>query len=411
MNNRLFIFLFLCQLGAASALVPSNALAESTETTVEVEPEKGPHRGRMLRDGDFAVELSIFETGVPPEFRVWVTNEEKPVPPVQVELNIKLIRLGEQIDDINFEAEGDYLRGDTVIYEPHSFVVSVAARYRGKTYTWEYDNFEGRTLIEEKVAEAMEIDTEFVGAAKLHKTIKVYGKLVLPANAKRRIQARFEGEIKQVHVALGDVVKKGQLLITIESNESLQSNQIKAPIAGVITEQKANTGEQSGQRVLLEITQSNKLLAELAVFPMDVASIRQSPPVTVMVNGHNATIDTAISGNRLGMRDDQARLFLADVDNSSGLLTEGMFVTALIEIETFEVPLAVKRVGLQAFRDFTVVYAKVGEQYEVRMLELGREAGEWIEVLSGIDAGTEYVTNNSYIIKADIEKSGASHDH
>ena len=411
MNNRLFIFLFLCQLGAASALVPSSALAESTETTVEVEPEKGPHRGRMLRDGDFAIELSIFETGVPPEFRVWVTNEENPVPPEQVELNIKLIRLGEQIDDINFKAEGDYLRGDTVIYEPHSFVVSVAARYRGKTYTWEYDNFEGRTLIEEKVAEAMEIDTEFVGAAKLHKTIKVYGKLVLPANAKRRIQARFEGEIKQVHVALGDVVKKGQLLITIESNESLQSNQIKAPIAGVITEQKANTGEQSGQRVLLEITQSNKLLAELAVFPMDVASIRQSPPVTVMVNGHNATIDTAISGNRLGMRDDQARLFLADVDNSSGLLTEGMFVTALIEIETFEVPLAVKRVGLQAFRDFTVVYAKVGEQYEVRMLELGREAGEWIEVLSGIDAGTEYVTNNSYIIKADIEKSGASHDH
>jgi len=411
MNNRLFILLFLCQLGVASVLVPSSALAESTETTVEAEPEKGPHRGKMLRDGDFAIELSIFETGVPPEFRVWVTNEQKPVPPQQVELSIKLIRLGEKIDDINFKAEGDYLRGDTIIYEPHSFVVSIAARYQSNTYTWEYDNFEGRTLIEDKVAEAMEIDTEFVGAATLHKTIKVYGKLVLPANAKRQIRARFEGEIKQVHVALGDVVKQGQLLITIESNESLQSNQIKAPMAGVITEQKANTGEQSGQRVLLEITRSNKLLAELAVFPMDVASIRQSPPVTVMVNSHNATIDTAITGNRLGMRDDQARLFLADVDNTSELLTEGMFVSALIEVETFEVPLAVKRVGLQAFRDFTVVYAKVGKQYEVRMLELGREAGEWIEVLSGIDAGTEYVTNNSYIIKADIEKSGASHDH
>jgi cobalt-zinc-cadmium efflux system membrane fusion protein len=57
------------------------------------------------------------------------------------------------------------------------------------------------------------------------------------------------------------------------------------------------------------------------------------------------------------------------------------------------------------------VYAKVGEEYEVRMLELGREAGEWIEVLGGIDLGTVYVTDNSYIIKADIEKSGASHDH
>nr|WP_297347435.1 HlyD family efflux transporter periplasmic adaptor subunit [uncultured Glaciecola sp.] len=411
MNNRLFILLFLCQLGVASALVPSSALAESTATTVEVEPEKGPHRGRMLRDGDFAIELSIFETGVPPEFRVWVTNQEKPVPPQQVELSVKLIRLGEQIDDINFKAEGDYLRGDTVIYEPHSFVVSVAARYRGKTYTWEYDNFEGRTLIEEKVAEAMEIDTEFVGAATLRKTIKVYGKLVLPANAKRQIKARFEGEIKQVHVGLGDLVKKGQLLITIESNESLQSNQIKAPIAGVITEQKANTGEQSGQRVLLEITQSNKLLAELAVFPMDVMSVKKSAPVTLMVNGQTTSIPSIVSGNRLVMRDDQARLFLAEVDNTEGRLSEGAFISALIEVETFYVPLAVKRVGLQAFRDFTVVYAKVGEQYEVRMLELGREAGEWIEVLGGIDVGTEYVTNNSYIIKADIEKSGASHDH
>jgi cobalt-zinc-cadmium efflux system membrane fusion protein len=411
MNKRLFIFVFLCQLGMACALTPNKALAESSPAAEEQEPEKGPHNGRMLRDGDFAVELAIFETGVPPEFRVWVTQSEKPVAPQQVELNIKLTRLGNQIDDINFRAEGDYLRGDTVIYEPHSFVVSVNARNQGKTYSWQYDNFEGRTLIETKVAEAMEIDTEIVGAATLHKTIKVYGKLVLPANAKRQIKARFEGEIKQVHVGLGDTVKKGQLLITIESNESLQSNHIKAPIAGIITEQRANTGEQTGQRTLLEITQPSKLLAELAVFPMDVMSVKQSAPVTLMVNGLNTSIPTVISGNRLTMRDDQARLFLAEVDNTEGRLSEGAFISALIEVETFDVPLAVKRVGLQAFRDFTVVYAKVGEQYEVRMLELGREAGEWVEVLGGIDAGTEYVTNNSYIIKADIEKSGASHDH
>jgi cobalt-zinc-cadmium efflux system membrane fusion protein len=411
MNKRLFIFVFLCQIGIVCALTPILAMAESSPVANEPEPEKGPHNGRMLREGDFTVELAIFETGVPPEFRVWVTQGEKPVAPQKVELNIKLTRLGNQIDDINFRAEGDYLRGDTVIYEPHSFIVSVSARHQGKTYSWQYDNFEGRTLIEDKVAEAMEIDTEIVGAATLRKTIKVYGKLVLPANAKRQIKARFEGEIKQVHVGLGDLVKKGQLLITIESNESLQSNQIKAPIAGIITEQLANTGEQTAQRTLLEITQPSKLLAELAVFPMDVMSVKQSAPVTLMVNGQNTLIPTSVSGNRLTMRDDQARLFLAEVYNTEGLLSEGAFISALIEVETFDVPLAVKRVGLQAFRDFTVVYAKVGEQYEVRMLELGREAGEWVEVLGGIDAGTEYVTNNSYIIKADIEKSGASHDH
>jgi len=32
-------------------------------------------------------------------------------------------------------------------------------------------------------------------------------------------------------------------------------------------------------------------------------------------------------------------------------------------------------------------------------------------VLGGIVEGTEYVAKNSYIIKADINKSAASHDH
>ncbi|HAJ46936.1 MAG TPA: HlyD family secretion protein, partial [Alphaproteobacteria bacterium] len=45
--------------------------------------------------------------------------------------------------------------------------------------------------------------------------------------------------------------------------------------------------------------------------------------------------------------------------------------------------------------------------YEVRMLELGRSDGEFVEVLGGIDPGENYVTANSFLIKADIDKSGA----
>ena len=89
----------------------------------------------------------------------------------------------------------------------------------------------------------------------------------------------------------------------------------------------------------------------------------------------------------------------------------GMFVTGEIVVAEHSVPLAVKRSGLQAFRDFTVVYAKVGNDYEVRMLDLGSQDAQWVEVLGGLDPGTVYVTTNSYLIKADIEKSGASHDH
>ena len=97
--------------------------------------------------------------------------------------------------------------------------------------------------------------------------------------------------------------------------------------------------------------------------------------------------------------------------SNEGDLRLGQFVRGFVEVADYPAPLAVKRSALQRFRDFQVVFARYGDTYEVRMLELGRKNSDWVEVLDGLAPGTEYVTDNSYLIKADIEKSGASHDH
>ena len=76
-----------------------------------------------------------------------------------------------------------------------------------------------------------------------------------------------------------------------------------------------------------------------------------------------------------------------------------------------EVPLAVKTSALQPFRDFTVVFAKVRDTFEVRMLALGQQTPEWTEVKGGLKPGTVYAAEGAYVVKADIEKAGASHDH
>ncbi len=104
----------------------SAALASGTEAK-EVEPEKGPHRGRMLREDDFAIELAIFETGVPPEFRVWASQGGEALPPENVKVSVTLGRLGDGDDLINFKPQDDFLRGDMEIVEPHSFLVVVSA--------------------------------------------------------------------------------------------------------------------------------------------------------------------------------------------------------------------------------------------------------------------------------------------
>ena len=99
------------------------------------------------------------------------------------------------------------------------------------------------------------------------------------------------------------------------------------------------------------------------------------------------------------------------MENPDGALSPGLLVAGDIVVETFDVPLAVENRALQSFRDWSVVFIQVDDTYEIRPLELGTSDGTLTEVLEGLQAGDRYVVDNSYLIKADIEKSGASHDH
>ena len=391
--------------------MPETVSAESNSELRSTDPEKGPQGGKLLQEDGFGLELVLFERGVPPEYRVWITNDGQLVPSSAVELEIRLARLGGVVDEIRFAPEGGFLRGDKPVHEPHSFVVTIDARYEGASYRWQFENFEGRTEIEDTIAEAMDIGTSIAGAATLHQSIPAYGKLAFVPGGHREVEARFQGEIKELYVALGDPVTRGQRLALVESNESLQRYVIEAPMGGVVGELNLSVGEMTRGRSLLTVVDPGALQAELAVYPMDWHRVAVGTPVSMRFHGLPHTEEVEIAGVYPTSREDQARIFRVPVDNRDGLLSTGQFVSAQIEVAAFEVPLAVERDALQAFRDFSVVSATVGETYEVRMLELGREGREWVEVLSGISPGVEYVTDNSYIIKADIEKSGASHDH
>jgi cobalt-zinc-cadmium efflux system membrane fusion protein len=381
------------------------------DDAAEAEVGKGPHGGRLLVDGDFALELAIFETGVPPEFHVWVTESGKPVAPSKVDLSITLARLGGVQDKIKFQQQDEFLRGDTVIYEPHSFVVSVDARYGDETHHWEYDNFEGRTSIAPEIATAFGLETESAGPATILETVAVYGRIVPNAESVRRVTARFPGLVESVAVSVGDRATQGQRLATVESNESLSRFPITTPIAGVITERNVHPGEQTAGRTLFTVMDTSNVWAELAIFPQDRAQVAKDAQVRVITTDDHMEQLSSISRIDNVVQPNQSVLARVVLDNPDGKWVPGMFVKAEIQVGEYTVPLAVKRAGLQAFRDFTVVFAQIGNEYEVRMLDLGRQDGERIEVLGGLEAGTRYVTTNSYILKADIEKSGASHDH
>ncbi len=134
MNNQtVYVIALICVfLAATGCKGPSSTDSGNGHVaTTEDDFERGPHNGRMLRDGDLALEITIFETGVPPEFRVYPYRAEQPMDPNQVDLTIELGRLGPRTDRFEFTARNDSLIGDGVVLEPHSFDVAVRAQVDG----------------------------------------------------------------------------------------------------------------------------------------------------------------------------------------------------------------------------------------------------------------------------------------
>ncbi len=377
------------------------------------EYERGPHRGRMLRDGDFAIEMTIFEDGVPPEFHVYAYASDKPLPPSDVQLQVKLGRLGGETNAFRFAPVDDYLKGDAVVTEPHSFDVTVVASYAGKQHQWSYASYEGRTTIEQAQADAAGVKVEPAGPVKIDDIVTLSGRVELQPQGKAEVRAWYPGRIMTMTKAIGQQVKKGETVATVTSSESLQTYAIPAPISGVITERGANVGDVAGGGPLYVIADSTQVHAEFYVYPRDAERLRAGQPVVVRSLQGDHVVRAEIEAI-LPTADMLTQTVVAYVELPSpdGLTWRpGQAVNGDVSVATVDVPLAVRTPALQRFRDFTVVFARVDQTYEVRMLELGRQSPEWTEVLGGIKPNEVYVSENAFLIRADVEKSGASHDH
>jgi len=99
------------------------------------------------------------------------------------------------------------------------------------------------------------------------------------------------------------------------------------------------------------------------------------------------------------------------IPNRKNLWRPGTFVDVELIVEERPVPIAIKAEAIQNLRDWSVVFVKYGDYFEGRPVELGVSDGSWIEVLDGLSAGENYAVKNSFTVKAEIEKSGATHSH
>jgi len=377
-----------------------------------VEPREGPRGGKLVGDDHFGVEVTIYEKDTPPQFRVFAYHDGQLLPANQTKVTIELARLDGEKNTFAFRADGAALVGDGVVAEPHSFDVTIRAEHEGKVHTWTYASPEGRTVISARAARESGMTLATAGPATITDRLTVHGLIQPDAERIAVVAPRFGGLVKSVSARLGARVAAGDVLATVQSNDTLALYEVAAPFAGTVLAKNIAPGAVAGPETSFTLGDLSVVWAEFQVFQRDLGRVRPGQRVTFTSTGGETQGEGEIAWvSPIGSPATQSVTARVILDNTDGRWAPGLAVTGTVHLGGAEVPLAVQTSALQSFRDFTVVFAQVGDIYEVRMLELGRRDARHAEVLGGLKPGTRYVAANSFLVKADIEKSGASHDH
>lgn len=457
--------------------------AQAVDPAAPGTPQKGPHGGKLFTQDGYGTEITIFEQGVEPEFRVYTYKDGKPLDPAASKVGITLDRLGRTPQVFTLTQEKDYLKGNAVVEEPHSFKVTIATQHNNKAYRFAYEQIEARVTMTDQQVEQNGIELLTAGPTRIKSTLQMIGEIRFNEDRLVHVVPRLAGVVESASANAGDRVRKGQVLAVISSaaladqrsellaaqkrlmlartiferektlwEEKISAEQdylqarnamqeaeialhsaqqklaslggltsggnltryeIRAPIDGVVIEKNISSGAAiKDDANIFVIADLSTVWAEMSIYAKDLNTVKIGQQATVKASAFESQSSGTVFyvGALVGeqTRTAKARIVLP---NPQGVWRPGLPVNIELTAGEVEVPVAISTEAIQTMRDWTVAFGRYGADFEARPLELGRSDGKFTEVIKGLNAGEQYAAKNSFLIKADLGKSGASHDH
>ncbi len=189
----------------------------------------------------------------------------------------------------------------------------------------------------------------------------------------------------------------------------LQSYQtVRAPFAGVITLRNVDVGAlvTEGATLLYRIAQTDRLRTYLNVPQADADSIRPGQTATLVIPDLAGRKFPAVVTRSANALDPSSRTLLVEVQasNSAGLLLPGMYAQVDLAVPRKEPPLAIPGDTL-VVRDNVTQVAVVSSDGTVHFqrIQLGRDLGDRLEVLSGLEQGQLLAVNPSDSVREGVK--------
>lgn len=253
------------------------------------------------------------------------------------------------------------------------------------------------------------LKTEPATSSSLGMTLKAAGRISANLNKTAKVTSTFEGRLTKLNFDLNDRVTAGQVMALVESPELLgRQLEIKAPIDGVIIERKGTTGELVDKaKEIYTISDPTQLWAIAEVKERDIAAVKVGQDATFAALAypdekfHGKVI---LIGNQVesGSRTIEVRIA---VDNADGRLKPGMFADVEIVTTILDNVLLIPDSALQTDGEEQIVFVALdGNKFEKRIVKLGLEQSGRVQILEGVKAGENIVTEGSFILKSEMLK-------
>ncbi|RZJ10608.1 MAG: efflux RND transporter periplasmic adaptor subunit [Rubrivivax sp.] len=198
-----------------------------------------------------------------------------------------------------------------------------------------------------------------------------------------------------------------------DTTVGLTRHELRSPIAGIVVDKKISVGEALKEdAAVFQVADMSSVWVELTVPAQGLAQLEVGATARVKAAAFESEGEGRLShiGALVGeqSRSATARLVLA---NPKGLWRPGLPVTAALKAGEADVAVTVEAGAVQALRGASVIFVRRGQQFEARPVQLGRSDGRFVEVLKGLAAGERYAASNSFLVKAELGKSAAGHEH
>lgn len=225
-------------------------------------------------------------------------------------------------------------------------------------------------------------------------------------NAYRQAQITVQSQQARLH-ALGSTGQNGRFVI-------------RAPIPGMISQKDIVVGENVQLADQLFVIENLKdLWLEFNLPNTSNIQLQVGQILNFKTNGsdqnYQAKVQTLNSQADLQTGRLQVR---AKVTTQADVLRPNVLVNVFVTDAQAKTALRVQKKALQQVEGKPVVFVIESEEkgqvhLKAQLIEVGvsSQDGQWLEVISGLTEGQKYIADGSFLLKSELEKDEAGHEH